>query len=83
MAKKSLSLDEQKKMVEEASEDVVAEEVKESPDLPGNPKAETKLEAALRTLQVASIPCGVGAINTLNQQVQELELRVKALEGKL
>lgn len=77
MAKKSLSLDEQKKMVGEASEDVAVEEVKAEP-----PK-ETKLEKALRELQVAPIPNGLSAINDLNVQVQRQELRIRALEGTL
>ena len=44
---------------------------------------EAKLKKALAELNVVGIPVGVDSINDLNRQVQILEVRVRALEGKL
>ena len=44
---------------------------------------EAKLKKALAELNVVGIPVGVDSINDLNRQVQILEVRVLALEGKL
>ena len=44
---------------------------------------EAKLKKALAELNVVGIPVGVDSINDLNRQVQLLEVRVLALEGKL
>jgi len=66
--------------VEPVNDEAVTEPVTE--DTP-TPMAPSKLEQALKDLIVPGIPVGVDSINDLNRQVQILEVRVRALEGKL
>lgn len=92
MSKKRLSIEEQRKLVEDENEvneeDDAMEEVRpamapvDDDSVVELPK-EAPLEKAIRKLEVKPIPAGVTSINELNYQVQVLKLRVKALEGKL